>query len=115
MQRIDRLEQDTRLALSNIINYEVKNPDVDGLISVTDVKITPDQKYATVYVSIYGKNSDKVLQGLIKSSGFIKNVLSKKVKFRIMPEITFKLDDSINYGAKMDKLIDEVIKTDKND
>ncbi len=114
MQRIDRLEQDTRLALSNIINYEVKNPDVDGLISVTDVKITPDQKYATVYVSIYGKKADKVLQGLTKSSGFIKNELSKKVKFRIMPEITFKLDDSINYGAKMDKLIDEVIKTDKN-
>lgn len=114
MQRIDRLEQDTRLALSNIINYEVKNPNVDGLISVTDVKITPDQKYATVYVSVYGKNTAKVLQGLKDSTGFIKNALSKKVKFRIIPEITFKLDDSISYGAKMDKLIDEVIKNDEN-
>ena len=50
MQRKERLEQDVKLALSNIINYEVKNKEVSGLISVTDVNITPDQKYATVYV-----------------------------------------------------------------
>lgn len=55
MQRKERLEQDVKLALSNIINYEVKNKEVSGLISVTDVKITPDQKYATVYVSVFGK------------------------------------------------------------
>ena len=112
MERNKRLEQDAKLALSNIINYEVKNKDVDGLISVTDVKITPDQKYMTVYVSIFGKNKSKVLEGLNKSNGFIKNMLSSKVKFRIMPEITFKIDDSMEYGAKMDKLIDEVVKKD---
>lgn len=114
MERIRRLEQDTKLALSNIINYEVKNKEVDGLISVTDVRITPDQKYMTVFVSIFGKNSNKVLEGLNKSNGFIKNMLSNKVKFRIMPEITFKIDDSMEYGAKMDKLIDEVM-NNKND
>ena len=114
MERIRRLEQDTKLALSNIINYEVKNKEVDGLISVTDVNITPDQKYMTVFVSIFGKNSNKVLEGLNKSNGFIKNMLSNKVKFRIMPEITFKIDDSMEYGAKMDKLIDEVM-NNKND
>lgn len=114
MQKQERLEQDTKVALSNIINYEVKNPNVSGLISVTDVKITPDQKYATIYVSIFGKKSDKVLLGLKESTGFIKSALSKKVKFRIIPELTFKLDDSLNYGAKMDKMIDNVIKNDES-
>ena len=115
MERNRRLEQDAKLALSNIINYEVKNKDVDGLISVTDVKITPDQKYMTVYVSIFGKSKVKALEGLNKSNGFIKNMLSNKVKFRVMPEITFKIDDSMEYGAKMDKLIDEVVKKDNNE
>ena len=52
MQRHERLEQDVKIALSDIIMNEVKEPSVTGLISVTDVKITPDQKYAKVYVSI---------------------------------------------------------------
>ena len=113
MQRKERLEQDVKLALSNIINYEVKNKEVSGLISVTDVNITPDQKYATVYVSVFVKNPEKVLEGLKSSTGFIKNSLSKKVKLRLIPDITFKIDDSMNYGARMDKIIDEVIKNDE--
>ena len=74
MQRHERLEQDIKVALSSIITYEVKEPEVSGMISVTDVKVTPDQKYATVYVSIYGKkNKEKVLDALKKAKGFIKN------------------------------------------
>ena len=57
MQRHERLEQDVKYALSNIIMNEVKEPSVTGLISVTDVNITPDQKYAKVYVSVFGKIS----------------------------------------------------------
>ena len=73
MQRHERLEQDVKVALSNIITYEVKNPSVTGLISVTDVKITPDQKYAKIYISIYGKkNKEKVIEALKKSSGIYK-------------------------------------------
>ena len=59
MQRHERLEQDIKVALSSIITYEVKEPEVSGMISVTDVKLTPDQKYATVYVSIYGKKKNR--------------------------------------------------------
>ena len=69
MQRHERLEQDVKVALSDIILHEVKNPSVTGLISVTDVKITPDQKYAKVYVSIFGKqNKQKVIDALKKAS-----------------------------------------------
>jgi len=115
MSRIDRLEQDIKVALSSIITYEVKEPEVSGMISVTDVKVTPDQKYATVYVSIYGKkNKEKVLDALKKAKGFIKSALAKKVRMRNIPEIIFKLDNSMEYGEYMDKVIDEVIKKDSN-
>lgn len=113
MQRHERLEQDVKIALSDIIMNEVKEPSVTGLISVTDVKITPDQKYAKVYVSIYGKgNKNKVVDALKKATGFIKKELGKRVRMRNMPDITFELDNSMEYGEHMDRVIKEVIEKD---
>ena len=113
MQRHERLEQDVRIALSDIIMNEVKEPSVTGLISVTDVKITPDQKYAKVYVSIFGKsNKNKVIEALKKASGFIKKELGNRVRMRNMPVLIFELDDSMEYGAHMDRVIKEVIEKD---
>lgn len=113
MQRHERLEQDVKVALSDIILREVKNTSVTGLISVTDVKITPDQKYAKVYISIFGKqNKQKVIDALKRASGFIRSLLGKKVRMRNIPELTFVIDDSMEYGSHMDKLIDEVMKKD---
>ena len=110
MQRHERLEQDVKIALSDIIMNEVKEPSVTGLISVTDVKITPDQKYAKVYVSIYGKgNKNKVIEALKKATGFIKKELGRRVRMRNMPNITFELDNSMEYGEHMDKVIKEVM------
>ena len=113
MQRHERLEQDVKIALSDIIMNEVKEPSVTGLISVTGVKITPDQKYAKVYVSVFGKtNKKKVIDALKKATGFIKKELGRRVRMRNMPDITFELDDSMEYGAHMDKVIKEVIEKD---
>lgn len=114
MQKHQRLEQDVKVALSNIIAYDVKEPSVTGLISVTDVKITPDQKYAKVYVSVFGKqNKEKVIEALKKATGYIKGELARKVRMRNIPSLQFELDDSIEYGAYMDKVIDEVMKKDE--
>ena len=114
MQKYQRLEQDVKIALSDIIMYKVKEPSVTGLISVTDVKITPDQKYAKVYISIFGKqNKEKVIDALKKASGFIKSELAKRVRMRNIPSLQFELDDSIEYGAHMDKVISDVIKKDE--
>ena len=113
MQRQERLEQDVKVALSHIINYDVKEPDVSGLISVTEVKITPDQKYAKVYISIFGKqNKEKVINALKKASGYIKSELAKKVRMRNIPELVFELDNSMEYGSHMEKVINEVINND---
>ena len=113
MQRHERLEQDVNVALSRISANQVKDPEVDGLISVTDVKITPDQKYAKVFISIYGKkNKEKVINALKKASGFIKLELGKSVRMRNMPLLQFEVDDSIEYGNYMDKVINKVIEND---
>lgn len=115
MQKHERLEQDVKVALSSIIAYEVKEPSVTGLISVTDVTITPDEKYAKVYVSIFNtKNKEKVLEALKKASGYIRSELGKRVRMRNIPSLTFVLDDSIEYGNHMDKVIQQVMNTEKD-
>lgn len=115
MQRHQRLEQDVKVALSQIISYDVKEPSVTGMISVTDVKITPDQKYAKIYISIFGKqNKQKVIDALKKASGYIRSELGRRVRMRNIPSLQFEIDDSIEYGIHMDKVIDEVINKDKN-
>jgi ribosome-binding factor A len=105
MQKHERLEEDVKRALTTIIAEELKNPDVTGLISVTEVKVTPDQKYAKIYVSIYNvKNKENVLAGIQKSSKFIRGSLSRHVKMRNTPELTFLIDDSLEYGAYMNEV-----------
>ena len=75
--RLGRVNEELRKALSQIIDYEVKNSNVTGMISVTKVKVTPDLKYAKVYVSILNsKSNEKTLEGLKASAGFIRTSLA---------------------------------------
>ncbi len=108
-KRHERLEQDVKVAVSKIISEELKNPSVTGLISVTDVKITPDQKYAKIFISIFGaKSKTKSFNGLKSSASFIRSALAKMVKMRNVPELTFEMDDSLEYGAYMDKVFNDL-------
>ena len=76
------------------------------MISVTKVKVTPDLKYAKVYVSVLNsKNLDKTIQGLKDSSGFIRSRVAKTINLRITPELVFEYDDSIVYGEKIDAIL----------
>ena len=112
--RLGRVNEEIRKALSQIIDYEVKNPDVTGMISVTKVKVTPDLKYAKVYVSILNsKNNDKTMEGLKASSGFMRTSLAKKVNLRITPELVFEYDDSIEHGERIENLLREIKKQDE--
>ena len=107
--RLGRVNEELKKELSQIINYELKNPDVTGMISVTKVKVTPDLKYAKVYVSILNsKNLKKTLQGLKDSSGFMRSRIAKTVNLRITPELVFEYDDSIVYGEKIDAILKEI-------
>lgn len=108
--RLGRIEEEYRKELSQIISYELKNPNVTGMISVTKVKVTNDLKYAKVYVSILNsKNIKETLAGLKKSSGFVRSELAKRVNLRNTPEIIFELDDSLEYGAKIDSILKDIM------
>lgn len=112
--RIGRIDEEYRKELSQIIGYELKNPNVTGLISVTKVKVTPDLKFAKVYVSILNsKNIKETMEGLKKSSGFIRTELAKRINLRNTPELIFEIDDSMEYGAKIDSILREILPGDK--
>lgn len=109
--RFERINEELKKEISHIISYELNNPNVTGLISVTKAKITPDLKYAKVYVSILNsKNIKETLVGLKKSSGYIRTEIAKRINLRITPELIFELDDSIEYGAKIDSILRDIMK-----
>ena len=111
--RLNRINEELKKELSTVLNYELKNPNVTGMLSVTKVKITPDFKYAKVYVSLLNsKNINKTMEGLKESSGFIRSQIAKDVNLRITPELVFEVDDSLEYGAKIDKILKELKKED---
>ena len=108
--RLGRIDEEYRKEISQIIGYELKNPSVTGLISVTKVKVTNDLKFAKVYVSILNsKNVKDTLAGLKKSSGYIRSELAKRINLRNTPELIFELDDSMEYGAKIDSILKEIM------
>ena len=108
--RLGRIDEEYKKEISQIIGYELKNPNVTGMISVTKVKVTNDLKFAKVYVSILNsKNIKDTLAGLKKSSGYIRSELAKRVNLRNTPELIFELDDSIEYGAKIDSILKEIM------
>lgn len=109
--KLNRIDEELKKELSNIINYDLKNPKVTGLISVTDVKTTPDLRFARVYVSILNaKNTKASLAALKKSAGFVRTEIAKRVNLRTTPEFVFILDESMEYGAKIDTILNDIMK-----
>ena len=116
--RMGRIDEEYKKELSQILSYELKNPNITGMISVTKVKVTSDLKYAKVSVSILNsKNIKETLAGLKKSSGFIRSELAKRINLRNTPELVFELDESLEYGARIDTILKEIMpkKEEKND
>ena len=109
--RLNRIDEELKKELSQIISYELKNPEATGMISLTKVKITPDLKYAKVYVSILNsKNDEKTMEALKKSAGFMRSQIAKRVNLRITPELVFEKDDSMEYGMKIDAILKDLNK-----
>lgn len=112
--RLGRVNEELMKAISHIITYELKNPDVTGMISITRVKATPDLKYAKVYVSILNpKSVEETMKGLKESAGFIRSQVAKTVNLRITPELVFEYDDSIEHGEKIDNILKQISIQDK--
>ncbi|MCJ7855818.1 30S ribosome-binding factor RbfA [Lachnospiraceae bacterium NSJ-143] len=108
--RMIRVNDELHRELANIIRTEVKDPRIKSMTSVLKVETTSDLKYCKVFVSVLGNDEDKdsVMKGLKNASGFIRHLLADRVNLRNTPELVFKLDDSVEYAIRMDKLIKEV-------
>ena len=100
--------------LSNIIRSEIKDPRINPMTSVVAVEVAPDLKTCKAYISVLGdeKSQKDTITGLKSAEGYIRRQLAKTVNLRNTPEIRFILDQSIEYGINMSKLIDEVTEHD---
>ena len=114
--RMNKINEELKKVISNIISVDLKNPHLTGLITVTKVDTSPDLKIAYVYVSMIGCKSNKEnLSILKKASGFVRSSLARKVNLRTTPEIVFMFDESIEYGAKIDEILKNITKDMKKD
>lgn len=105
-----RVNGEVRKEMSRILREELKDPRIPEMTSVTGVEVTGDLKYAKIYVSVLGNDTEKqgAMEGLRSAASFIRSQLAKNVNLRNTPELTFVLDESIEYGAKMSKKIAEL-------
>lgn len=107
-----RINGEVQRELSNIIRGEIKDPRIGIMTSVTAVEVAPDLKHCKAYISVLGDEKAKAdtLAGLKSAEGYIRRQLARTINLRNTPEITFIIDESIEYGVKMSKMIDEVTK-----
>ena len=105
-----RINEEVHRELSNIIRGEIKDPRIHPMTSVVAVEVAPDLKNAKAYISVLGDEQAQkdTLKGLNSASGYIKRTLAKNVNLRNTPEIHFILDQSIEYGVRMSKMIDDL-------
>jgi ribosome-binding factor A len=110
-QRSERVQEALRQEISKIVQGEIKDPRI-GFITITKVELTQDLRYAKVYFSILGdaKDNSKALQGLNSAKGYIKNIVADRIKLRFVPEITFKVDESLQYTQEIYDLLNRIKK-----
>ena len=108
--RILKINSEIEKAVSEILTYEMKNPGITGIISVTKVDTTPDLEYCKIYVSIFTPGGDKeeVFNQIRHSAGYIRKALCKKLDLRIVPFLTFYLDETADYGERIDETLNKI-------
>lgn len=115
---IERVNSEIMKELMSLIRTELKDPRVRdcGMLSIMRVDTTGDLKYSKIHVSIMGHdNPQEVIKGLNASAGFLRNALFNRLKIRAVPTLIFVLDDSIDYGFKIEKILKEINVSGKKD
>lgn len=109
MIKNDKMNHIVQKAVSEIIQFELKNPKV-GFITITDVQVTNDNSYAKIFVSFLGKEERAAagLKALNQSKGFIRSALAKRLTIRKTPELIFEIDRSLERGNKIDKILNDL-------
>ena len=109
-----RVNTEVLRELSNIIRNEIKDPRIHPMASVMAVEVAPDLKTCKAYISVLGNQEaqEETMVGLKSAESYVRRQLARNLNLRNTPEIRFLLDQSIEYGVHMSKLIDEVAKKD---
>jgi ribosome-binding factor A len=107
--RIARLRELFKQETSTILQREMKDPRI-GFVSVTDVELTPDLRHARIFVSIYGDDEAKAktMEALTNAAGFFRTELAHRIRLRYAPQIAFRIDDSIEKGDRVNRLLRQV-------
>lgn len=107
--RVGRVSEQIKKELSHIIQQELKDPRI-GFITVTGVETTGDLSQARVYLSVLGSDDQKeaTLKALASGTGFLRSELGKRMKLRHTPELLFKFDSSIEYGSRIESLLEDI-------
>ncbi|GGE25138.1 ribosome-binding factor A [Marinithermofilum abyssi] len=111
--RASRVGEQVKKELSQVLQYEMKDPRI-GFVTVTAVEMSGDLQQAKVYISVLGSDEQKqeTLEGLAKAKGFLRTEIGRRIKLRHTPELVFKFDESIEYGQRISKLLEEVNEDD---
>lgn len=112
-----RVNGEVQRELSNIIRNEIKDPRINPMTSVVSVEVAPDLKTCKAYISVLGDEESQIntIQGLKSAEGYIRRKLAATINLRNTPEVKFVLDQSIEYGVHMSKLINHVNHTEEKD
>ncbi len=111
----NRINREFQRELSELINNEIKDPRIAPMVSVVSVEVAPDLKTSKIYISVLGdlEAQENTLKGLKSAAPFLRSQLAHNLNMRNTPELTFIVDQSIEYGVNMSHLIDEVIEADE--
>ncbi|MDX5474356.1 MAG: 30S ribosome-binding factor RbfA [Bacillaceae bacterium] len=109
--RATRVGEQMKKELSDIIGRKIKDPRV-GFVTVTDVEVTGDLQQAKVFISVLGDEEKRqdTLMGLAKAKGFIRSEIGKRIRLRKTPELFFEFDESVDYGNRIESLLQEINK-----
>ena len=107
--RIERINAEIQKAISHIINNDIRDPQIDAIISVSTVETTPDLSYCRVYITSIGSTpSNEVLARIKGAAGFIRGKLSKMIKLRITPRLEFLKDESVEYASNIENILKNI-------
>lgn len=107
--RANRVGEEIKREVTQLLRDEMKDPRI-GFVTVTSVEVSPDIRYARIYVSVMGSAEDtrQTMMALNKARGFVRTELGRKIRLRYTPEIEFRFDESIKHGARIMELLGEV-------
>ena len=109
--RTRRIAEQIQRELAELIRHEMKDPGVGGLVTITEVEVSPDHSHAKVFFTRLGDESliQETSAGLRRAAGFLRTQLAQRLKLRTVPQLEFKYDASVERGARLSRLIDEAV------